>query len=242
MHCIGVSIPFKRESIYKENPHNLDSWGLEFQFPSNGKAYTKQILYVLADIVFTVFQFPSNGKAYTKRKNGCTPRLSDQVSIPFKRETISKGKIFVSVRVPSLSFNSLQTGKHIQRGIIFLGICALLVSIPFKRESISKDPLLHPKHRQRKKGFNSLQTGKHIQRLTYMLKQPKAKSFNSLQTGNHIQRCEDRLHRISQQDKGFQFPSNGKAYTKKRNARNGLSVWQAFQFPSNGKPYTKESR
>ena len=39
-----------------------------FQFPSNGKAYTKlkKIFFLVVAAVF-LFQFPSNGKAYTKR-------------------------------------------------------------------------------------------------------------------------------------------------------------------------------
>ena len=61
-----------------------------------------------------------------------------RVSIPFKRESISK--VWRGRRVGSATcFNSLQTGKHIQRGtIVFLGESGR-VSIPFKRESISKD-------------------------------------------------------------------------------------------------------
>ena len=86
-----------------------------------------------------VFQFPSNGKAYPKLPefaNGLSP---DIVSIPFKRESISKESRNPSRNPTRPRFNSLQTGKHIQSfhqgQIIALG----------------------------NEGFNSLQTGKHIQ-------------------------------------------------------------------------------
>ena len=62
-----------------------------------------------------LFQFPSNGKAYPKQEMA---QLNNEtrsfVSIPFKRESISKE----------------QNPDHFQNGVF--------VSIPFKRESISK--------------------------------------------------------------------------------------------------------
>ena len=92
-------------------------------------------IYVYDDM----FQFPSNGKAYTKPNSLINP-------------------------VPEYeSFNSLQTGKHIQRDSI--------------RRIIMFDAMC----------FNSLQTGKHIQ------------SENENEVAVELV---------------FQFPSNGKAYTK----------------------------
>ena len=62
-----------------------------------------------------MFQFPSNGKAYPKAERNQGYVVSYFVSIPFKRESISKG--FCNPRHARFfysGFNSLQTGKHIQ--------------------------------------------------------------------------------------------------------------------------------
>ena len=139
----SVSIPFKRESISKVHSDIImDDVSKEFQFPSNGKAYPKKdyadfksirvcsfnslqtgkhIQRVAAGNVKahhpSLFQFPSNGKAYPK---AVTESTSDdgvnRVSIPFKRESISK----VNLKGTTTLTKSL-------------------VSIPFKRESISKE-------------------------------------------------------------------------------------------------------
>ena len=39
---LKVSIPFKRESIYKDGITLYTEGDIKFQFPSNGKAYTKR--------------------------------------------------------------------------------------------------------------------------------------------------------------------------------------------------------
>ena len=136
-------------------------------------------------------------------------------------------------------FNSLQTGKHIQKHI-----CT-----PYARRTFS---------------FNSLQTGKHIQRLKYWRFPSTCKNsfkfpsngkaypkfdvcisnedrgdkccFNSLQTGKHIQSWSQTV--IFRIPLMFQFPSNGKAYPKVRTAAEWLFL-TVFQFPSNGKAYPK---
>ena len=62
----------------------------EFQFPSNGKAYPKLSCIAITSFAFA-FQFPSNGKAYPKECPGHRwPAQSPRVSIPFKRESVSK--------------------------------------------------------------------------------------------------------------------------------------------------------
>ena len=111
-----------------------------FQFPSNGKAYPKGKGSPNLEKE-RVFQFPSNGKAYPKfEASFFTSKSSDRVSIPFKRESISKDTYSeIKGLFNEISFNSLQTGKHIQ-------------SIP-TTELVSL----------RATRFNSLQTGKHIQ-------------------------------------------------------------------------------
>ena len=62
------------------------------------------------------FQFPSNGKPYPKQDIVVEVSDNDTVSIPFKRESISKDYYRDAV-LEQLEdrFNSLQTGNHIQR-------------------------------------------------------------------------------------------------------------------------------
>ena len=90
----------------------------------------------------------------------------NSVSIPFKRESGSKGQpTLLTVKWHSTCFNSLQTGKRIQSGIA-------------RRKSSASIS-----------GFNSLQTGKRIQRICEALHFSESTlGFNSLQTGKRIQR------------------------------------------------------
>ena len=112
-----VSIPFKRESVSKGKRFaGKSSRRIRFQFPSNGKAYPKlgEVVSVV-DVVacfnslqtgkriqsvscnlgslrkHKMFQFPSNGKAYPKGETLVQMREGKIVSIPFKRESVSKG-------------------------------------------------------------------------------------------------------------------------------------------------------
>ena len=111
-------------------------------------------------------------------------------------------------------FNSLQTGKCIQRiNHDREKVSIHRVSIPFKRESVSKGSYDGRCARIRRFCFNSLQTGKCIQR-------PSQKNPKVVIDGK------------------FQFPSNGKVYPKALEAdEKALSA--GFQFPSNGKVYPK---
>ena len=111
-----------------------------FQFPSNGKAYHKQmrgmrtkeeegfnslqtgkrITRLWKSVTLLVqkegFQFPSNGKAYHKTIPAGQLVSEEFVSIPFKRESVSQGSSIKDRRSPrNSSFNSLQTGKRITR-------------------------------------------------------------------------------------------------------------------------------
>ena len=67
---------------------------IEFQFPSNGKAYPKPaLLGGVRDTRTRTFQFPSNGKAYPKltiETQATEEQVFVWVSIPFKRESLSK--------------------------------------------------------------------------------------------------------------------------------------------------------
>ena len=135
-----VSIPFKRESISKGDYSDWQISDFEFPFPSNGKAYPKTYEAGSNGGNPAQFPFPSNGKAYPKTIENEFPIPLDRfpfpsngkaypklfllgrkvlrmlrVSIPFKRESISKGY-----------------HRELHRGN------GGRVSIPFKRESISK--------------------------------------------------------------------------------------------------------
>ena len=87
-----------------------------------------------------MFQFPSNGKAYPKyqKARGSNP-LRIRVSIPFKRESLSKVEdISGSEKDERVSIpfkrESLSKGASYRRAISIF----TCVSIPFKRESLSK--------------------------------------------------------------------------------------------------------
>ena len=114
-----------------------------FQFPSNGKVYSKvDVVGLQRHQAPKVFQFPSNGKVYSKQR--VTFWLIAKwgaVSIPFKRESVFKDgkRISQTWRSARDSFNSLQTGKCIQRRTAIHALeTVIIVSIPFKRESVFK--------------------------------------------------------------------------------------------------------
>ena len=111
-----------------------------FQFPSNGKPYPKGLPQDQFEPMMSfnslqtgnhiqslhehqryrteswLFQFPSNGKPYPKTTEQPAKRcLDSSVSIPFKRESISKEYKKERDARRKKSFNSLQTGNHIQR-------------------------------------------------------------------------------------------------------------------------------
>ena len=115
------------------------------------------------------------------------------VSIPFKRESLSKGRcLHIPQRPRNRCFNSLQTGKPIQR-IIYCDVHLPIedrVSIPFKRESLSKGSNQPDPRTRILRSFNSLQTGKPIQSFAKGWSHWRDRNcFNSLQTGKPIQSC-----------------------------------------------------
>ena len=113
----SVSIPFKRESVSKEEAEANDlKLEIRFQFPSNGKAYPKPT-ELTAEGVEIVFQFPSNGKAYPKDFLAGEGYIApDLFQFPSNGKAYPKiRKAASSLLTLSLSFNSLQTGKRIQR-------------------------------------------------------------------------------------------------------------------------------
>ena len=153
----------------KNSPEVIDFGAQEFQFPSNGKAEPKtgHILYREHPHRWVRFQFPSNGKVYPKE---------------WQDNPVST----------SNGFNSLQTGKRIQRLIAALSLASIAMAFQFPSN------------------------GKAYPKAANVVGLPKQgfKCFNSLQTGKQIQRGSRRdrnPHRHT-----FQFPSNGKAYPKDR--------------------------
>ena len=162
-----VSIPFKRESVFRGRSGKRGTLaGRSFQFPSNGKVYSEFPGPLGNEIIQFMFQFPSNGKVYSEfccrgscwlcplafqfpsngkvysesRRMGYGCPEGIWVSIPFKRESVFRDSAKrVWTRRGKKRFNSLQTGKCIQRA----------------KETQGKQPW--------KYGFNSLQTGKCIQ-------------------------------------------------------------------------------
>ena len=138
-----VSIPFKRESVSKVTPDSdrVKSYLITFQFPSNGKAYPKHLSCFLissecyvsipfkresvskaqvlkCDIIHTTIRvsIPFKRESVSKAAWEATKGTAVTVSIPFKRESVSKE---VSLQRANAAgperFNSLQTGKRIQR-------------------------------------------------------------------------------------------------------------------------------
>ena len=89
---------------------------VKFPFPSNGKAYPKGDVTSSIVVGGDVFQFPSNGKGYPKHRwCTCCAGDHDHVSIPFKRESISKASLWnPGMWRFIICFHSLQTGKHSQ--------------------------------------------------------------------------------------------------------------------------------
>ena len=136
-----VSIPFKRESVFRASIEALGGIGL------------------------SGFNSLQTGKCIQRIESEIDYDLGNEVSIPFKRESVfrdwgiwacapfteefqfpSNGKVYSELKIPTargkrLSFNSLQTGKCIQRHRIFGAVVVSIVSIPFKRESVFRDEI-----------------------------------------------------------------------------------------------------
>ena len=135
------------------------------------------------------FQFPSNGKAYPKLLGVLLAMRLQKVSIPFKRESVSKGR---QVRQ---SFSPEE------------------VSIPFKRESVSKDGTRDGIPGVKVTSFQFPSNGKAYPKLRrYRSETSPAHAFQFPSNGKAYPKWEKDL-----KDHGpypFQFPSNGKAYPK----------------------------
>ena len=136
-----VSIPFKRESVFR-------------------------VKHAMRQVKFkTAFQFPSNGKVYSERYQD--PRTSRLTG----------------------SFNSLQTGKCIQRAW-----------------------MLHQRDRKLM-SFNSLQTGKWIQSGNWPFAPVSRNLFQFPSNGKVYSEVETPFGNRPPTSL-FQFPSNGKVYSE----------------------------
>ena len=166
-----VSIPFKRESVFRvfSNPvHRVKR--LLFQFPSNGKVYSERHKQICRICRRGYVSIPFKRESVFRDRDGHSrKRLGEIVSIPFKRESVFRVFSADAATRPVIvanRFNSLQTGKCIQRRQPrFFAVCSTRLCC-----------------------FNSLQTGKCIQRSSIMSSGNAAPTgFNSLQTGKCIQ-------------------------------------------------------
>ena len=173
---------------------------------------------------FMRFQFPSNGKAYPKPSVSVPSALRGSnglpVSIPFKRESISKVMHYCNQATPIIQPVSIP----FKRESISKVRCSILppktiktVSIPFKRESISKvgRPEFHVetlfivsipfKRESISKGIGEILGW--VCRFRVSIPFKRESISKDIVYNNRARRCIM-----------FQFPSNGKAYPKRRNA------------------------
>ena len=248
--------------IQSSSKREIDLTDDKFQFPSNGKVYPKFVncLNAIPKLSFNSlqtgkyiqraetantradeaeFQFPSNGKVYPKTECFCQVYILNLVSIPFKRESISKegglghlrnnrhhkfqfpsnGKVYPklpttsSKTAPIKCFNSLQTGKYIQSSQ--RDPCTRPVTRKFQFPSNGK---VYPKgngspDKVQRSRFNSLQTGKYIQRgITVVVIDWGLLRVSIPFKRESISKELDLIFKLAGEP--FQFPSNGKVYPK----------------------------
>ena len=214
-----------------------------------------------------MFQFPSNGKVYPKypTDSPTTRKTPNQVSIPFKRESISKVKeiLVTTASNVQIAFQFPSNGKVYPKMKQSL---KRMITDMFQFPSNGK---VYPKGTARgilvqlRKRFNSLQTGKYIQRSRMLISTrirgrfqfpsngkvyPKkttsfrtehnfTNSFNSLQTGKYIQSSKPEIVRIA--DVNVSIPFKRESISKVPNKKITEKIIM-FQFPSNGKVYPKK--
>ena len=86
----------------------------EFRFPSNGKAYINFKDHATGLYPFATVSIPFKRESIYQPKEGVIRAFEITVSIPFKRESIYQLCLAKTEhRKGILSFDSLQTGKHI---------------------------------------------------------------------------------------------------------------------------------
>ena len=88
-----VSIPFKRESVFKDNTWIPQGSDTTVSIPFKRESVFKGACSMLSVYRYFWFQFPSNGKVYSKIPTAITTITITIVSIPFKRESVFKGRL-----------------------------------------------------------------------------------------------------------------------------------------------------
>ena len=202
---IKVSIPFKRETAFKPG-RNMESEDIpiEVSIPFKRETAFKPISRSrLEGTAATKFQFPSNGKLHSNLEIGSRKVFlsSIYVSIPFKRETAFK------LRNRSGGQDS----------------CDIFVSIPFKRETAFKLEFWQRDHHSAQLRIVSIPFKRET---AFKLGTDGVDetvdnglwSFNSLQTGNCIQtsdHCGNRGNRISHVSIPFKRETAFKLYHRR---------------------------
>ena len=102
-----VSIPFKRESVFRVAHGSLPGMMLSFNSLQTGKCIQSIPKVIKSD-----------------------PTI-DQVSIPFKRESVFRVFLLQFTSLDRKCFNSLQTGKCIQSGLVILLYLAAIKKFQF---------------------------------------------------------------------------------------------------------------
>ena len=117
----GVSIPFKRESLSKGNARSQRR-NARVSIPFKRESLSKEVATALGLTLALVFRFNSLQTGKPIQSLQIRHRILNRVcvSIPFKRESLSKGELLYPFTVQ------------------------VTVSIPFKRESLSKRPHFKP--------------------------------------------------------------------------------------------------
>ena len=160
----GVSIPFKREGTFRLVISVTIEGDKKVSIPFKREGTFRQEVVEANSANADAFQFPSNGKAH---------------SDPVAASAAVKCK---------LSFNSLQTGRHIQTdtGVTFKGGLS----------------------------FNSLQTGRHIQtKWRELTNETESDWFQFPSNGKAHSDNHGSGNTKMSSPSLFQFPSNGKAHS-----------------------------
>ena len=141
--------------------------------------------------------------------------VTEKVSIPFKRESVSKGRGY---RSP---------------------VVVMQVSIPFKRESVSKDDTKRIGQHTDTGKFQFPSNGKAYPKFCFGF----TGLTRFLVSIPFKRESVSKAHRdvVLVTIDWFQFPSNGKAYPKHLYIGVSTMSNKVFQFPSNGKAYPKLS-
>ena len=162
-----VSIPFKRESVLQDLLIFFCKTKNEFQFPSNGKVYCKNGSPVALGPNGTGFNSLQTGKCIASFGEVVSAADGEEeVSIPFKRESVLQEPTNQPTTVGALKFQFPSNGKVYCKTELqnHFGSPALF-PFPSNGKVYCKFPLSDQERWQIESGFHSLQTGKCIARI-----------------------------------------------------------------------------